>query len=195
MSLHWAVAEGHEGAVATLLSNGADINYRDNYDNTPLHWAIPYMAITRLLLEKGADANVGNNTKQTPLHWGAQAGKESVVEILLDHRASVESTDSFGIAALHAAALQGHAGCAILLPKHGASLDTKDPDGWTPLYAAAVKKHNALTSELASKVGDGSLILEEVRSVMRIRTIVLGWKRLRRINHAGARLFLAFDLP
>lgn len=56
--LHWAAAFSADPPVITLLlDQGADIEARSSYQQTPLHWAVSNAepAITATLLERGAD--------------------------------------------------------------------------------------------------------------------------------------------
>ena len=56
--------------VKALIDAGADVNARDKYSQTPLHFATRYSKnpeVTRLLIEKGADANAKDKNGNIPL--------------------------------------------------------------------------------------------------------------------------------
>ncbi len=53
--------------VRVLLRNGFNLNLRDAYENTALHWAVSHEAIVQLLLENGANVNAKNDCGQTAL--------------------------------------------------------------------------------------------------------------------------------
>ena len=75
------------GIVSTLIGKGADVNARDDYGNTPLHWAchalrkldadeqattMPYgLRLVLLLLQNGANKEACNHRGWTPLHYAA----------------------------------------------------------------------------------------------------------------------------
>ncbi len=52
-----------------LLAHGADVNARDKFENTPLHWAAVYNGLeaAKALLTHGADVNARNQWGDTPL--------------------------------------------------------------------------------------------------------------------------------
>ncbi|PQE06277.1 ankyrin repeat protein [Rutstroemia sp. NJR-2017a BBW] len=87
-----------------LLENRADINARDNHQNTALHLVslLPNEALVRFLLEKGADVSLTNKTGKTALHhaaWGL--GEESedtlaTVKLLIEHGADKTIRDDEG---------------------------------------------------------------------------------------------------
>ena len=56
-----------------LISNEANINVKDEYGNTLLHYASLYgrSKIVKYLINKGADINKKNNKGNTPLHYAS----------------------------------------------------------------------------------------------------------------------------
>lgn len=58
--LTWAVPANHEEVKCVLLRNGTDVDSKDSYDNSPLHWALPYEKLAGLLLDSGPDTNAEN---------------------------------------------------------------------------------------------------------------------------------------
>ena len=56
--------------VRFLVENGADVNARDEDDQTALHEAAHkgHIDVVRFLVENGADVNARNKYDQTPLH-------------------------------------------------------------------------------------------------------------------------------
>ena len=76
-----------------LIAQGADINVKDEYDRTPLHYHAQVNDIERvtLLLEKGADIEVIAEYDETPLH--AAGYYPEVTALLIAKGANVKAKD------------------------------------------------------------------------------------------------------
>jgi ankyrin repeat protein len=64
--------------IQNLVERGAEINAKDTFGNTPLHFAVERGGakfILDYLLSKGADPNIKNNSGKTPIEIGSQAVK------------------------------------------------------------------------------------------------------------------------
>jgi len=67
--LHMAVIDNNVKRIMLLIVEGANVNERDNDQNTPLHIACTLNIQTfRILLEHGADINTANVDDETVLH-------------------------------------------------------------------------------------------------------------------------------
>lgn len=99
-----AIRKGDSAAVRQLVKAGENLNSRDGYGNTPLHWAAltSHERMVESLLEAGADVRATNNAGATPLHWGV--GSERVVGLLLGAGANPNAHSLAGGTPLHAAA-------------------------------------------------------------------------------------------
>ena len=134
--------------VRLLLSHGADVNAKDQYEATPLHEAVysGRTEIAELLIELGADVNaaaegsihdhgrVRHQWHDTPLHLAARNGDAALVKILLANGADVTAKNrdgpwlfemvppppGSGPTPLGVALKQGHKEVADLLRQHGA---------------------------------------------------------------------------
>lgn len=62
--------------VKYLLENGADVNFKNQSSNTPLHWAAlnGRVSIVEFLLEQKADPNVKNEFDRIPFEEALQNG-------------------------------------------------------------------------------------------------------------------------
>lgn len=81
------------------INAGADLNARDMWGETPLHYAAMngYTASINTLLEAGADVNakegfIGN----TPLHNAASCGHEEICKSLIRAGADVTARNKYG---------------------------------------------------------------------------------------------------
>lgn len=87
-----AASAGDLAVVSEALGRGANVNAKDEYDNTSLNWAAlwGYREVVERLLEAGADIeNKGSGGGMTPLANAASRGHFNVAQILLDHGARV----------------------------------------------------------------------------------------------------------
>ena len=93
--------------VNALLNAGADVNARDNRDNTPLHeaadmWSVSkpmieiVVEIVNDLLKAGADVNARNDNSYTPLHYASGYGTAETVNALLNAGADVNARTKSG---------------------------------------------------------------------------------------------------
>jgi len=84
-SLHCAAASG--ASVEGLLESGADVNAREAWDETPLHFAARagHLEACKLLIAKGSDINAANTDGHTALVIAAEHKMSAVCELMLDH--------------------------------------------------------------------------------------------------------------
>ncbi|KAF2733552.1 ankyrin [Polyplosphaeria fusca] len=154
-TLHVLVALGSKSALDTnLRGNSVDVAKKDSDENTALHLAIREhqqdIALTLLEETQWKDLNVSDNDGRTPLSLAAEAGQESVAELLLGtDTVDVEAKDAYGWTSLSWAARNGHGGVVKLLLGTGkVDIDGKDEDGRTPLSMAAQTGHEGVVKLL-----------------------------------------------
>ncbi|WP_241653864.1 ankyrin repeat domain-containing protein [Wolbachia endosymbiont of Nilaparvata lugens] len=99
-SLHEAAITGHLNVVEKLIEKGADINARNNNDDTPLHEAARNnnSEVAEFFMSKHADVNTKNKDDWTPLHFAAACGNLNVVELILDKRDDVDAIGALTVA-------------------------------------------------------------------------------------------------
>jgi len=138
-----AAAAGDINQVKTLLSQGVDINVKDDGGLTPLHHAIKegHMELARFLIDHGADLEAKERKwDYTPLLYAVQFGNTEIVEVLVNKGVDVNYTPKMDYSPL-INVIWGKDECrynmAKLLVDHGASFDVKAQDGWTAFAYAA----------------------------------------------------------
>jgi ankyrin repeat protein len=104
-----AARENNQPEVSRLLSDGAHVNARNKYRETPLHWACLYgnVQVVVELLEHGADIEAKNNEGSTPLHYAALNGHLAVVKALLSSGANILAANNVGRVPIHYAVSEG----------------------------------------------------------------------------------------
>ena len=80
-----AIQEGREAVVNTLLNGGADINQRNNNEETALHMAVRRgdAMLVNTLLDRGTDIHQRNNTGETALLIAVRSRHVGVTGTLL----------------------------------------------------------------------------------------------------------------
>ena len=99
--LHWASISGGPTTYAVikhLLTYGADVQARDNFGTTPLHYASQTSdhSVIQLLLDHGAHINAKGKDDWTPLHAASWSDKPPNVDLLLRKGADFNARNSHG---------------------------------------------------------------------------------------------------
>ena len=154
-AIHDAIRADDANEVKRLLSAGVDISVKDNFGQTPLHWATlrDNIEIAALLISNGADVNVkGGLLGLTPLHTATTDDKIGIAAYLISRGADVNAKDKLGQTPLHWAASMGRTDIAVLLISKGADVNARDNKDQTPLSLAEEKSHKELV-DLLRKYG------------------------------------------
>jgi len=120
-------------ALLLLLYYGCDIHAQGEALNRALR-AQDTFAVA-WLLAASADPEEPVEADLTPLRWAARAGKECIVQALLDAGASVNNRGRYGYTALMAAAMHGQSRVVDILLCAGAVVNTNG-DGETAIDLA-----------------------------------------------------------
>ena len=95
LTLHQAAREGNVKLAQLLIENGANVNAKDEFDDTPLHIAAGYghKNVVEMLLAHNAEIDAMNNLAETPLHVAASHGCIDVAGHLIDSGAEINAAD------------------------------------------------------------------------------------------------------
>jgi ankyrin repeat protein len=137
-----AAVRGKHFQVADLLHRyGADVNVRNESNNTPLRVACWHglLDIVDWLLNNGADVNARGIDGYAPIHCAAQRGHLQVCQKLIEHNADIHDRTNFGHIPLHLATNTEHNGVDIMqvLLDHGSDPNARDNEGSTPLHLSS----------------------------------------------------------
>ncbi|KAK3888683.1 hypothetical protein Pcinc_007296 [Petrolisthes cinctipes] len=164
--LHSVVEQGWVEGVRDLLQHGASVCARNQYDQTPLHYAAASKQkdITELLLDNSSSIsaiNLHDMRGMSPLHEGAASGYLPVVKLLLASGALPKTVDKQGESPLHKAAKAGAFDVMVALMEKGADLHEKDFRG-----ISAMRWLQLTTSNGLQKLFDHLFIVSSVGNQM-----------------------------
>ncbi|CAE8652980.1 unnamed protein product, partial [Polarella glacialis] len=104
-----ATWKNHEAIVRALVEKGAQVDFKDYEERTPLHEAAYYghVNLVEYFLDKGANINILDKYGQSPLFRAVDGGRHEVVELLVKRKAETNILDNDEVAPQHCAAFQG----------------------------------------------------------------------------------------
>jgi ankyrin repeat protein len=167
-----AAKENNLPEIRRLLSVGADVNAKNAYDETPLHWACVkgHVQVFKELLEHGADGDAKDNEESTPLHCACANGRVAAVNELLSPTdsngtstsilgkrksragANIEAKTNQGNTPLHFASGQGHLPVVKALLSSGANLLAANNKGRLPVHYAVDLRKSEVTKYLLQQL-------------------------------------------
>ncbi|OBT38924.1 hypothetical protein VE00_10715 [Pseudogymnoascus sp. WSF 3629] len=123
--MYLATIYGQEKVVELLLNRGADVNLKDEDDDSILLNAIRHghEEVVELLLKRGAKVNMKDRNQITPLVEAVLLGNEPIAKLLLNKGANVNLSSENGGAPLSYATLAGNKAVGKLLIDHGAEVN------------------------------------------------------------------------
>ena len=130
-ALRITAGRGKTEAMKALINAGADVNAKDNDDETALMWAAEsgHAEAVKILINTGANVNAKNNDGYTALMLAAINGNAETIKILLNAGADVNAKNNNGGTALILAAYRGHAEAITTLLNAGADVNAKTDGG------------------------------------------------------------------
>ena len=148
--LHQAARANRAAAAELLLATGADVNAKNDYGLTPLHYA-DAGGLAELLLGSKADVNATTYNGETSLHLAACDNDTQKAKLLLANGAEINARRDKGWTPLYEAAIRGRREAVELLLDSGAEVDIPDNRGVTPLMAAQGNGYKDVVAAILAK--------------------------------------------
>jgi len=154
-----ACCNGHARLLRHLHEAGADLEFTDDTEFTPLLWAVEHSQVecVREMLRMGANPNARSYTKGTPLILACELRKTeedlAIVRALLDAKADVDHVDGQAASATMWSITQGSLVLLRTLLQAKPNLDLVDSDGQTALVLA-VQSSNPDKEEMVKALVD-----------------------------------------
>lgn len=137
--VHRAALRGDLWRLKELISKGADLNEKDEFDQTPLYYALAASQgeAAKFLIDQGAATNITARYGRTLLHQASRAGLLETVQMLVARDVPLINTSSNCATPLHDAVRGGHKEVAEFLISKSIPVDSKKGLNGTPLQLAA----------------------------------------------------------
>ena len=126
--LHAVTKSGNIEIIASLLSQGFEVDSKDREGVTPLMYTAESSkeVAFQMLIQKGANASLKDNKGSSLLHRAATGGNTSIINKLLSLGLEIDTRSDDGFTPLMAAALTGKQSAFKMLLRHGANVSLKD---------------------------------------------------------------------
>lgn len=143
-ALHYAAANNDVSRIKQLLTQGADVDVRDEkFNRTPLHDAMvenvskSHFKVAEILLKNGASVNARDYQGRTPLNFLVRRGNVKIAQLFLSFGADVHVIDTQGCNLLFSAAgYNDDEKVMKLLVDLGLDVNHHNAKGQTPLHWA-----------------------------------------------------------
>lgn len=142
--------------LSEAVTEGGDMNKKDEFGLTPLHCAIAEhnIDVASFLINNGADVVSQDNDGKTPLHYSIEHNLPAIAESILTKCPAAHGvSDKHGNEPLWTAAMnaKGEYQLVLLLLRYGANPEHRNRVNLTPLDIPKRKKNDRLLAILQSK--------------------------------------------
>jgi ankyrin repeat protein len=81
-----AAFENNTVKLLALLDEGVEVNQRDEYGSTALHWAAQHGSVemVKVLLSRGADVHLKDKAGEDAIYLAADNGNAEIVQLLTE---------------------------------------------------------------------------------------------------------------
>ena len=148
--LHIAAYNPEVEVLKYLISQGADVNAKDNDGETPLHHTVfnSNIEVLKYLVSQGVDVNAKNNNGRTPLHLAANFSRDpEVLKYLVSQGADINAKDNDGETPVHCTAYNRDVEVLKYLISQGADVNAQDRFGRTLLSRASTEEKRRILRE------------------------------------------------
>jgi hypothetical protein len=160
-----AAERGSAVAAESALADGADIEFRDARERTPLLLAVTddHVDVARMLVTSGADVNAVDDQRDTPFLVTGVTGSVKMLDALLPGRPDTSITNRYGGVAVIPAAERGHAAYVkAVLERTDINVNHVNDLGWTALLEAVIlgdggRRHQRVVETLLANGADPSI--------------------------------------
>ena len=153
-ALSEASIQGHYKIVDLLIDEGCPVEHPDAEGYTALHHACErgHLTVAKSLITNNAPIDAPGPRGQTALHLAMQSPpRQSVVMLLIQHKANVNARDVTFQTPLHIGASQGNVAMCNYLLNEGAQLDSREAHSKTPLQLACEAGHYELVQMMLNQ--------------------------------------------
>eukprot|EP00111_Clytia_hemisphaerica_P024707 TCONS_00072807-protein len=162
-----SAAKNNFAITELLLSHGAGIEACDKFMKTSLFWAAEKnsLEVFKVLLQHIKDNELDlkelieqrDTYEHTPLHIAAKGGHTEIVQILVEHGATVSTLNDQERTPLHTAADNGFIDVArVLIKAKPSMIDEQNASGYTAVHLAAKSGKNEMLSFLLENNADNN---------------------------------------
>lgn len=134
-----AYSKGELNQIKELISQGADVNTKDNKGKTPFFYSAVNESyeVMDLLISKGANIDEEDDEGTTALHFASFKGNLKLVKYLVSNKADITKKNYSGWNALHLSVRYNHLDLIMYLCIIGCNINEKNKSGYNSLHIAS----------------------------------------------------------